>query len=478
MEVTEKRAMLMEKTIRDAVGDDNVQTIVTSTGIPYGRSALFTANTGPHSAQVQVNLVQPDERKQSDVALMEKVRKLTFDGRFAGSRVYFFSGGIVKRILNFGTQAPIDVEVIGYDLKDARDFSNKVALTMRNIEGLTDVQVAREENYPELDVMVDREKAARLGFRQDEIANTVLTSMSGDTNTPSVFTDPVTGNEYFIIVRLADRWRSDVKDLSEVFLPSKTSGTPVALSTIAQIHRSSGPVQIDRKYQQRVVDVFANVLGRDLGSVSDEIEAKLGNLQSPAGFSIHLSGQTQTQKDAFKGLLFAAALALMLVYMVMASQFRSLIDPLIIMFSVPMGLIGVFVSLKITNTSLSVNSFMGIIMMVGIVVSNGVLLIDYTRVLRDSGTALHEAVVKAGRTRLRPILMTTLATVLGLFPMAAGLGVGSEANVPLARAVIGGLVVSTALTLLLIPALYVSIENRLTHRPPEEPLPEEPLPSE
>jgi len=150
-------------------------------------------------------------------------------------------------------------------------------------------------------------------------------------------------------VRLADRWRSDVKDLSEVFLPSKTSGTPVALSTIAQIHRSSGPVQIDRKYQQRVVDVFANVLGRDLGSVSDEIEAKLGNLQSPAGFSIHLSGQTQTQKDAFKGLLFAAALALMLVYMVMASQFRSLIDPLIIMFSVPMGLIGVFVSLKITT---------------------------------------------------------------------------------------------------------------------------------
>jgi CzcA family heavy metal efflux pump len=460
MEVTEKSAILVEKTIREAVGDDNIQTIVTSTGIPSGRSALFTANTGPHSAQIQVNLVSPDRRKLTDVALMEKVRKLAFDGRFAGARVYFFAGGIVKRILNFGTQAPIDVEVIGYDLKDAREFSTKVALAMRNIDGLTDVQVAREENYPELDVLVDREKAARLGFAENEIANTVLTSMSGDTNTPSVFTDPVTGNEYFIIVRLADRWRSEVKDLSEVYLPSRTAGEPVALSTIAQIQRSSGPVQIDRKYQQRVVDVFANVLGRDLGSVTDEIESKLGSLQAPAGFSIHLGGQSQTQKEAFKGLSFAAVLALMLVYMVMAAQFRSLIDPLIIMFSVPMGLIGVFLSLKLTNTSLSVNSFMGIIMMVGIVVSNGVLLIDYTRVLRDGGAPLHEAVVRAGRTRLRPILMTTLATVLGLFPMAAGIGVGSEANVPLARAVIGGLIVSTALTLLLIPSLYVSIEGR------------------
>jgi multidrug efflux pump subunit AcrB len=311
--------------------------------------------------------------------------------------------------------------------------------------------------------MVDREKAARLGFLESEIANTVLTSMSGDTNTPSVYTDPITGNEYYIIVRLADRWRSDVKDLPEVYLPSR-GGPPVSLATIAQIQRSSGPVQIDRKYQQRVVDVFANVLGRDLGSVTDEIDSQLAALQAPAGFSINLSGQSQTQKEAFKGLQFAALLALMLVYMVMASQFRSLIDPLIIMFSVPMGLIGVFVALKLTHTSLSVNSFMGIIMMVGIVVSNGVLLIDYTRVLRDGGTALHESVVRAGRTRLRPILMTTLATVLGLFPMAAGLGVGAEANVPLARAVIGGLVVSTALTLLLIPSLYVSIEKRLAHK--------------
>src|SRR5262249_19345685 len=163
----------------------------------------FTGNTGPHAAQVQVNLVQPAFRKLGDVALMEKVRKLAYDGRFAGSNIFFFSGGIVKRILNFGSDAPIDVQVSGYDLKDARELARKVALEVRGTQGLADTQVSREENYPELDVVVDREKAARLGLTQNEIANTILTSISGDTNTPSVFTDPVTGNEYYIIVQFA-----------------------------------------------------------------------------------------------------------------------------------------------------------------------------------------------------------------------------------------------------------------------------------
>ncbi|MDB4969206.1 MAG: acrB [Myxococcales bacterium] len=464
VEETEKVVKRVEETIAEAIGVDMIQSVVSSVGIPQGRSGIFSQNTGPHAANVQVNLVQPGERKLSDVQLMEKVRKVAGDGRFAGVAVYFQSGGIVKRILNFGSQAPIDVEVTGYDLKNAREVSRKVADAMRGIEGLTDVQISREENYPELDVVVDREKASKLGFSQTEIANTILTSMSGDQNTPSMYTDPTTGNEYFIIVRLHDRWRSNVRDLHEVFLPAKNGGAPVALSTFARIERSSGPVLIDRKYQERVVHVYGNVLGRDLGGITDDVEKALASIPLPPGFKFNLSGQSQTQKEAFQSLLFAAGLALMLVYMVMASQFRSLLDPLIIMFSVPMGLIGVFLSLLITHTSLSVNSFMGIIMMVGIVVSNGVLLIDYTRVLREGGVPLEEAVIRAGRTRLRPILMTTLATVLGLMPMALGLGVGSETNLPLARAVIGGLTVSTALTLLLVPSLYVAMESRLEKR--------------
>jgi multidrug efflux pump subunit AcrB len=212
------------------------------------------------------------------------------------------------------------------------------------------------------------------------------------------------------------------------------------------------------------VKIAANPTGRDLGSISDELEERFKALPLPPGFSLQLGGQTQQQREAFGSLKFTTILALLLVYMVMASQFRSLLDPFIIMFSVPLGMIGVIWALFLTNTTLNVTSFMGIIMMVGIVVSNGVLLVEYVNELRRHGLELHEAVVQAGRTRLRPIVMTSLTTLVGLFPMALGIDVGSEANAPLARAVIGGLAVSTVLTLILIPTLYVILEERFPRR--------------
>jgi multidrug efflux pump subunit AcrB len=241
----------------------------------------------------------------------------------------------------------------------------------------------------------------------------------------------------------------------------------VLLGNVAEIRQGVGPVMIERKYQQRIVKVSANPAGRDLGSLSQELEERLQGLALPPGFTVQLGGQTQQQREAFGSLRFTALLALILVYMVMASQFRSLLDPFIIMFSVPLGLIGVVWALFLTHTTLSVTSFMGIIMMVGIVVSNGVLLVEYINELRRRGQDLHAAVVLASRTRLRPILMTTLTTLVGLFPMALGLDVGSEANAPLARAVIGGLAVSTVLTLVLIPTLYAMIEERFPRRAAE-----------
>jgi len=243
----------------------------------------------------------------------------------------------------------------------------------------------------------------------------------------------------------------------------------VALRTVARVERSSGPVLINRKYLQRIVDVTANVApGLDLGTATAAVEKALDGLRPPDGFSVRLGGQSQAQKEAFEGLGFAGALAVVLVYMVLASQFKSLLDPLVIMMSVPLGVSGVFLMLFFTKTTLSVNSFMGIIMMVGIVVSNGVLLIDFANVLRGRGMPAEEATVEAGRTRLRPILMTTLATVVGLVPMALGIGEGSEANLPLARAVIGGLTVSTVFTLFLVPAVYVSLTGNVQRGLPED----------
>jgi multidrug efflux pump subunit AcrB len=295
---------------------------------------------------------------------------------------------------------------------------------------------------------------------EQDIAQTVLTSVVGSTQfSPIPFIDPKTGNSYFINVRLDDPYRSKVEDLSRISLRAP-SGAMVALDTVAHIRRDSGPVVINRKYLQRIVDVTANVApGQDLGGASDAVKAVLAELPPPEGFTVQVGGQTEAQRQAFSDLGFAAILAIVLVYMVLASQFKSLLDPLVIMFSVPLGVTGVFLMLWMTGTTLNVNSFMGIIMMVGIVVSNGVLLVDFANTLRERGKPLLEATVEAGKTRLRPILMTSIATIVGLMPMAIGVGEGSETNVPLARAVIGGLTVSTIFTLFLVPALYTGLER-------------------
>jgi multidrug efflux pump subunit AcrB len=292
------------------------------------------------------------------------------------------------------------------------------------------------------------------------VAQSVLVSLVGSNAVaPIPFTDPRTGNSYRINVRLDDAHRSRVDDLSEVFVRAPR-GQLASLSALARVRRAAGPVQITRKAMQRVVDVTGNVApGRDLGAVADAVDRVIAAHPPPDGFTVRLTGQVLAQREAFAGLKLAGLLALALVYMVLASQFRSLVDPLVIMLSVPLGVSGVLVALTVTGTTLSVNSFMGVIMMVGIVVSNGVLLVDFANVLRRRGTPMMEAVVEAGRTRLRPIVMTTVATVVGLLPMAAGLGEGSETNLPLARAVIGGLTVSTFFTLFLVPALYTALDR-------------------
>jgi CzcA family heavy metal efflux pump len=463
VEETERIVTRIEDILKNNLRPGEYSTIVSSVGIPGGRSAIFTANTGPHAAMVQVYLATPDQRLRSDTQVVNDIRP-KFAGQFPGTITFFNLGGIINRVLNRGSQNPLEVEILGYDVADAQAAARQVAAAMREVANVADVQVSREENYPQWSVVVDREKAATAGLTQRDIAQAALFSLNSNVSVnPSIFTDPRTGNQYNIVVQLDEPFRVRPEDLGKIFVTTTAaagSNRPVLLSTIADIRRSVAPVEIERKYQQRLIRVSANPVGRDLGSVSDDIEKRLAGLRLPAGFETRLGGQTAQQREAFGSLFFTSLLALMLVYMVMASQFRSLKDPFIIMFSVPMGLIGVLWALFLTRTTLSTTSFMGIIMMVGIVVSNGVLLVEYTNELRRRGMALADAVLTAGRTRLRPILMTSLTTVVGLSPMALGLLVGSEANAPLARAVIGGLIVSTGLTLLLIPTVYTILEER------------------
>src|SRR3989442_677509 len=455
---TQRNVQGIESIVRAAVRPEELKTLVTNVGIPQGRSAVFTGNTGPHSATVQVYLTTADKRKRSDREIVNAIRP-AFVGQFPGTRYQFVAGGLVSRVVNFGSETAIEVEILGYDLATAEALSREVARIMQSTEGVADVNVSRDANYPQFDVRVDREKAASAGLSQRDIAQAALFSLNSNSSVnPSIFTDPRTGNQYNLVVQLDEPYRQTPDDLRRLFVTA--NDRPVLLSTIAEITQSTGPVEIERKYQQRLVRVAANAVGRDLGSVSEELEGKFRRLPLPAGFTIRLGGQTEQQREAFGSLSFTSLLAVILVYMVLASQFRSLKDPFTIMFSVPMGLIGVFWALYLTKTTLSSTSFMRIIMMVGIVVSNGVLLVEYINERRRRGEPLHLAVPRAGRTRLRPILMTTLTTVVGLLPMALAFGVGTEANQPLAIAVIGGLRGATFFTLGLIPTLYVMFEER------------------
>jgi hydrophobe/amphiphile efflux-1 (HAE1) family protein len=459
VEKTEQQVAEVERVLRAQIPAEELETIVSSTGVlAQGRSSLFNPNTGPHTSGISVHLVTPDKRKRSQVQIMNDVRPKVL-ALFPGVAMYFDPGGIIKRITSFGSQKSVDVEIYGYDFDKARGVIREVEDIMHRIPGLADIDVSREENYPEVNVVVDREKAALLGISETDVATAVLFSLNGNGQTdPIIYTDPQNGNEYYISAWLAEEHRKDLSAIENIVLTSRT-GEPVLLKNVASLKLNAGPVKIDRKYFQRVIHLTANPVDRDLGAIATDLEEALAKIQLPTGFSIRLAGQIQQQRETFEGLLFATVLALILVYMVMAAQFKSLIDPFVIMFSVPMGFPGVILILFLTETTLSTTSMMGIIMMLGIVVSNGVLLVDYTNVLRRRGQELHDAAITAARTRLRPILMTSLATVVGLLPMAIGWGTGGETNAPLARAVVGGLSVSTILTLFLIPTVYVILEE-------------------
>ncbi|MCL5044296.1 MAG: efflux RND transporter permease subunit [Deltaproteobacteria bacterium] len=527
LKATERLVGEVERFIRAGMPQGTVRLMLSNVGLlttagkVNAEAAVYSSNTGPHAAFIQVDLAAPDRRRWSTAELVNRLRP-ALRAAFPQARITVSPSGIVRNVLNFGTPAPVDAEVLGYDLATGRALAEKVADAMRAVGGLSDIQVARERDFPELDVNIDRTKAALVGINERDAANAVLYSLNGNTLNPPVYTDPVTGNEYNIIVQLRPEDRSHLSDLGDIFLVNRgmgpaasvsglpaslnliTTGVPgagaggalpggglqppppplapqaglagptgqpqantiVPLRNVASIRPGSGPLEIDRKYLQRVIDVTANPLGSDLGTVAARLRAKLAELAPTPGFTVRLGGQIAEQQTAFASLGFAAALAIALVYMVLASQFRSLLDPLIIMFTVPLGLTGVAWALFLTGTPLSVSSFMGVIMMAGIVVSNAVLMVDYTNLLRRRGVELHAAVIGAARTRLRPVLMTTAATLVGLLPMALGWGVGAETNAPLARAVIGGLAVSTVLTLFLVPTIYELSERRFPRRLP------------
>jgi len=407
---------------------------------------------GSHIGMAVTKLVPIRERKRSSREIVESLRPLLTS--FPGAEVRFSTEDPMAGLL-LGGGKPLTIEVWGYDLDVGRGLARKVTNIIEGIEGVTDVEISRKEGKPELQIVVDREKASRLGLNVSAIGNTIKTLVSGKEATQY----RERGREYDISVRLREEDRSQIDDLEKIFVTS-SSGKQIRLSNVASIREEIGPVKIERRDQQRIIKVMGNIYGQDLRSIVREAKEKLERLTIPSNFFIRFSGEKEEQEKSFRNLLFALILGIILVYMVMASQFESLRDPFIILFSLPFAMIGVIWALLITNQIFTVDAFIGLIMLVGIVVNNAIVLISYINILRRRGYTVREAVTIGGRTRLRPVLMTTITTVFGLLPLALLRGEGSEFWRPFGITIIGGLIVSTLITLVFIPTLYSIFEER------------------
>jgi hydrophobic/amphiphilic exporter-1 (mainly G- bacteria), HAE1 family len=389
------------------------------------------------------------QRQRSNIEIADDLRQ-RLDGRIAGMtiRTRAPQGQMLLNRLIGGDES-LGIEIRGHDLATLDLLSTRVAEALTDVPGITDVRASREVGVPQQLLRIDRDKAADLGLSVRQIAAAMETAVAG--SRAGDFRQG--GNAFRILVQLEDAEQRSLDEILDLTLRT-SEGDQVALRNVVTPEPARGPVLIDRKDQQRLVTVTANTSGRDLGSIAGDIRRQLDTIPRPVGYEFIIAGDYEEQQKAFRELILSFALALLLVYMVLACQYESLRDPLVVMFSVPLAAIGVLLMLFLTDTTLNVQSYIGCIMLGGIVVNNAILLVDQAGRLGREGMGVREAVAEAGRRRLRPILMTSLTTMLGLLPLALGIGEGADAQAPLARAVIGGLMTSTLITLVLIPAVY------------------------
>jgi HAE1 family hydrophobic/amphiphilic exporter-1 len=446
-EVLDKKIGMIETIVKREVPE--AKNIVTSVGGSGWRSR------GSHTGWLRIALNPRAERSRSseDIAT-DLSRKIT---NIPGLTIRTRAGqGLFLLRMWSGDTERVQVEIRGYDLETADALAEQVKKVVEDVNGVTDALVSRESGSPEEIILVDRQKAADMKLTVSQIANMLQTVLSG--TRASNYREA--GKEYGIRVKIKDAEQMDPRDILDLTLVN-TEGEPIILRNVVQVRPKGGPVLIERKEQERIVMVSANISGRDMGSILSDIRERLRSIAVPRNFSIGFGGEYEEQQKAFRELLLSLLLALVLVYMVMACLYESLRYPFVVMFTVPFATIGVILMLFFTKTTFNVQSYIGCIMLGGIVVNNAILLVDHTNLLRRrDGMPLREAIEEAGRRRLRPILMTAMTTVLAMVPLAMGLREGGEVQAPLARAIIGGLISSTLITLVFVPTVYLLFEHR------------------
>jgi multidrug efflux pump subunit AcrB len=458
VEATSAIITRVEQIIRSTIEPRDLKLIVSNIGVVPGYSSIYTSNSGPHTATVQVAL--NDGAHQSSFEYMNRVRQaLARDTPEVTS--YFSSGGIVDAVLNQGLPAPIDVQVAGSDLQKAFGVASDLASRIRVLPGVSDVYIPQDIDYPSLELDVDRIRASELGLNQKEVVDNVITALSSNGMiAPNYWIDPLTGNDYLLTVQYAEQQIRTLSDLRQIPIRATDAAAPALLDAVSRVKRFAAPTEVDHYQIQRVFDVYVNTTTEDLGRVAKAVRGLVAQTTSATGARLVVRGMVQGMTDSFNSFGLGLLLSLVLLYLILVAQFRSFVDPLLILLAVPTGVLGVLVTLVTTGTTLNVMSLMGIIMMVGIVVSNSILIVEFTHRLEEDGLAVRDAIITSCRVRLRPILMTSLATIIGLAPMAFKLGTGSEQYAPLARAIIGGLLASVVLTLYLVPAAYMLLYHR------------------
>jgi multidrug efflux pump subunit AcrB len=458
IELTDDYIKKVEAIVRQVVKPDDLNAIVSNIGVMPDLSSLFTPNSGMHTAVVQVGF--KEDHSVSSFIYMQRVRE-RIARELPELRTYFQSGGLVDSVLNQGMPAPIDIQVSGMDLKADDRVAQGLAREIKALPSVSDVYIPQDLDYPALKVDVNRARASELGLSPKEIIDNIITALTSDVMiAPSYWVDPKSGNNYFVTVQYPENQVKSIEDLKTMPLRAANSASPTYLNQVADVTPMLTPTEVDHYQLQRAVDIYVAPKKEDIGGPESQISKIIARTRIPPDLRVDVRGLVVTMRESFRSFGIGLLLAILLVYLILVAQFGSFIDPFLIVLAVPTGLIGVILTLAFTPTTLNIQSLMGLVMLQGMVVSNSILIVDFANVLRGEGLSLTDAVARACRIRLRPILMTSLATIVGLLPMAFKLETGSEAYAPLARVIIGGLITSVILTVFVVPAAYLLIYQR------------------
>ena len=452
IDITEDEIRRVEDLIRQVVQPNDLEMIVSNIGSIPDFSAIYTPNSGSHTAFVQVSL--KDGHRTGSYEYMDRVRKRLSD-EMPEVTTYFQSGGLVDGVLNMGLPAPIDLQVSGSNL--ARDYKVAVELSekIRKLPGVAEIYIPQDIDYPALQLNVDRVRAGQLGLDQREVVSNVITALTSNAMiAPTYWIDPKNGYDYLLTVQYPENQVRKLADLKAIPIRGASSAKPTRVDAVGSLTNMVSPTEVDHYAIRRVIDVYIRNGPEDLARIATKIDALVAQTKLPDGVTVTLRGIVQSMRTSFKSFGTGLILSVVLLYLIIVAQFRSFADPFIILVAVPPGLMGILITLTLTDTTLNVMSLMGLVMLVGISVSNSILIVEFTRHLREQGMDVRSATAMAARVRLRPVLMTSLATLIGLLPMALKLGEGSEAYAPLARVIVGGLLMSMIFTVLLVPAAY------------------------